>query len=59
MKNEMYNFAPRLEDILVRLRKENEDLVFAIEKLMADNNLDTMICEEQFRRMESEEDPIE
>ena len=59
MKNEMYNFAPRLEDMLFRLRKENEDLVFAIEKLMADNGLDTMICEEQFRRMESEEDPIE
>ena len=59
MKNEMYNFAPRLEDMILRLKKKNEDLAVAVEDCMTENNLDRIICEEQFRRMESGEDPVE
>ena len=46
MKNEMFNFAPRLEDMLLHIKRHNEDLAFAAEKLIADNGLDYLICGE-------------
>ena len=46
MKNEMFNFAPRLEDMLLHIKRHNEDLAFSAEKLMADNGLDYLICGE-------------
>ena len=46
MKNEIFNFAARLEDMLLHIKRHNEDLAFAAEKLMADNGLDYLICGE-------------
>ena len=56
MKNEMFNFAARLEDMLWQIGNENAGLAMAVEKMMADNGLDKMICEEQISRILSEGD---
>ena len=59
MKKDMFNFAPRLEDVMDQLKKRNSNTYNMFCCLLHENDINSLICEAQIRAAEIDEDVIE
>lgn len=58
MKRDMFNFAVRLEDVMDQLEKRNSNTYNMFCRLLHENNLNSLICEDQLIAAEIHEDVI-